>query len=91
MDDEDSGFDPPDPGESPDRIALRRETIAAIQRGLLTLPLDMRVAVVLYDVQGFSYDEIAEVTGASLGTVKSRISRGRGHLRDFLRANRELP
>lgn len=87
---DEGGFDPPDPADSPERIALRRETVAAIQKGLLTLPLDMRTAVVLYDVQGLSYDEIAEVTAVSLGTVKSRISRGRAKMRDYLTAHREL-
>jgi RNA polymerase sigma-70 factor (ECF subfamily) len=48
---------------------------------LLRLPEDQRFAVILCDVQGFSYDEIAEATKASLGTVKSRIARGREKLR----------
>ena len=84
------GFDPPDPADSPDRLVLRRESIAAIQRALLELPLDQRTAVVLYDVQGLSYDEIAEIGGVSLGTVKSRISRGRAKLRGLLGNPREL-
>jgi RNA polymerase sigma-70 factor (ECF subfamily) len=45
---------------------------------------------VLSDVQGLSYQEIAQITGLSLGTVKSRLSRGRAKLRDYLMAQREL-
>jgi RNA polymerase sigma-70 factor (ECF subfamily) len=49
-----------------------------------TLPVDQRVVLVLYDVEGYSYNEIVELTGAPIGTVKSRLSRGRIRLRDFL-------
>jgi RNA polymerase sigma-70 factor (ECF subfamily) len=73
-----------DPGETPEDVVLRRELLASVQEGLLTLPVDQRLAVILYDVQGLSYDEIAQATRASLGTVKSRLSRGRAHLRAFL-------
>jgi RNA polymerase sigma-70 factor (ECF subfamily) len=79
-----------DPAESPEEYALRQELSNAIQIGIGTLPSDQRVALVLYDVQGLSYQEIAEVTGVSLGTVKSRLSRARGKLRDFLLQEREL-
>ncbi|MCB0124522.1 MAG: winged helix-turn-helix transcriptional regulator [Caldilineaceae bacterium] len=48
------------------------------------MPLDQRTAVVLFDVEGYSYNEIADITGVSLGTVKSRINRGRVRVRDFL-------
>lgn len=56
-----------------------------IQAGLNTLSDDHRTAVVLSDIEGLSYDEVAAVTGAKLGTVKSRIHRGRTQLRDYLR------
>ena len=79
-----------DPGESPEEHALRQELSRAIQVGIGTLPPEQRVALVLSDVQGLSYQEIAEVTGASLGTVKSRLSRARGKMRDFLLEQREL-
>ena len=49
-----------------------------------------RIALVLSDVQGMSYEEIAEVMEVALGTVKSRLARGRSKLRDYLRANGEL-
>jgi RNA polymerase sigma-70 factor (ECF subfamily) len=79
-----------DPGESPEEYTLRQELSRAIQVGMGTLPSEQRVALILSDVQGLSYQEIAEVTGASLGTVKSRLSRARGKLRDFLLEQREL-
>jgi RNA polymerase sigma-70 factor (ECF subfamily) len=56
----------------------------------MRLPLDQRVAVVLCDVQGLSYEEIGEALGISLGTVKSRISRGRARLRHILLEREEL-
>ena len=51
---------------------------------------DQRAAIVLYDVEGYDYAEIAEMTGVSLGTVKSRIHRGRLALRDLLGDRMEL-
>lgn len=68
----------------PDRHLLSRELDEALRRGLKALPFDQRAAVVLRDVEGLSYEEIAEIMGAQLGTVKSRISRGREHLRSLL-------
>lgn len=79
-----------DPADSPDVVALQRETAQVLQEGLLSLPDDQRVAIVLADVHGLSYEEIAAATASPLGTVKSRISRGRMHLRDYLRRHGEL-
>lgn len=90
-DDDGVGFELPDKGESPDDVALRRELGAAIQRGLADLPEEQRVVLILSDVQGMAYEEIATITGANLGTVKSRLSRGRARLRDILRAGELLP
>ena len=59
-----------------------------IETALATLPPDFRAAVVLCDVEGLSYEEIAEIMGAKLGTVRSRIHRGRTMLRKAL-AHRE--
>ncbi len=84
--------EPPElPGgsENPEERALRREVRAQIQEALLTLPPDQRTVVVLSDVQGMSYEEIAEITQTNLGTVKSRLSRAREQLRIILSA-REL-
>ncbi len=57
-----------------------------LQALLLDLPPDYRVAVVLKDVLSFSYEEIADIVGAPIGTVRSRIHRGRGRLREALSA-----
>ena len=76
--------------ESPEEHALRSELGAEIQRGLDSLSREQRLAVVLVDIQGFSYEEAAQVMGASVGTVKSRLNRARGNLRDFLRQHSEL-
>ena len=61
-----------------------------LRRGLSTLPEDQRLAVALCDLHGFDYAAIADMTSAELGTVKSRINRGRRRLRDHLLAHREL-
>jgi RNA polymerase sigma-70 factor (ECF subfamily) len=61
-----------------------------MQAGIQTLPGDQRVTLVLSDVQGFSYQEIAEMTDVPLGTVKSRLARARGKLRDYLHDQGEL-
>ena len=76
--------------ESPEDYAERRELNRAIQGGLDALPQDQRMSLLLVDVQGMSYEEAALVMGCSLGTVKSRISRGRRGLRDILRGAGEL-
>jgi RNA polymerase sigma-70 factor (ECF subfamily) len=91
MDAEDSSFEPHDPHETPDEFALRRELGAAIQQGLAVLPEDQRVVLILSDIQGMSYHEIAQIVDANLGTVKSRLSRGRARLRDVLQAGELLP
>ncbi len=77
--------------ESPEEYALRRELDGEIQKSLSMLPPQQRMAVVLCDVQGFSYDEISKIMGCSIGTVRSRISRGRAQLRDYLSARELLP
>ncbi|RRR72668.1 MAG: sigma-70 family RNA polymerase sigma factor [Candidatus Viridilinea halotolerans] len=90
--DEDSpAFDRPDEGESPDDVALRHELAAAIEAGLAQLPVEQRIVVILSDIQGLAYEEIAAVTESNLGTVKSRLSRGRSRLRAILRAGELLP
>ncbi len=76
--------------EGPESYAARQELSHAIQRGLTELPEDQRVILVLSDVQGMSYDEIASITLTNLGTVKSRLSRARAKLRDYLLAQGEL-
>lgn len=91
--DEDTGprLDLPDLAESPDEVVLRRELAQALERGIAQLPEDQRIVVILSDIQGLAYDEIAAVTNTNLGTVKSRLSRARARLRDMLRAGELLP
>ena len=77
-------------GERPEDYAERQEMARMIQTGIETLPPDQRITLALSDVQGLSYQEIAEATEVSLGTVKSRLARARGKLRDYLQAQGEL-
>jgi RNA polymerase sigma-70 factor (ECF subfamily) len=74
----------------PEEHAERAEMARAIQVCIETLPADQRTTLVLSDVEGLSYEEIAETTEVALGTVKSRLARARGKLRDCLRAQEEL-
>jgi RNA polymerase sigma-70 factor (ECF subfamily) len=76
--------------ERPEDYALRQELNDLIQQGIGSLSPDQRTVLVLSDVQGFAYQEIADITGVSLGTVKSRLSRARGKLRDYLVKYEEL-
>jgi RNA polymerase sigma factor (sigma-70 family) len=80
-----------DTAESPDDFALRRELAAAIQDGLTALPDEQRIVLILSDIQGLAYEEIAQITNSNLGTVKSRLSRGRARLREVLKAGELLP
>jgi RNA polymerase sigma-70 factor (ECF subfamily) len=73
--------------ETPEDFAQRRELAREIQTCLDTLPDDMKAAVIMSDVMGMDYNEIAANTGAALGTVKSRLSRARARMRDCLRQN----
>jgi RNA polymerase sigma-70 factor, ECF subfamily len=68
----------------PERIALHAERSRVIAGAMAHITDDQRTAIVLYDIEGYDYAEIADMTGVSLGTVKSRIHRGRLALRDIL-------
>jgi RNA polymerase sigma-70 factor (ECF subfamily) len=83
--------EPRDNDPTPEEVAIRADLQQHIQRCLMSLPYDQRLVVVLSDVQGMSYEEVAEGTGMALGTVKSRLSRGRAALRDLLTTAGELP
>lgn len=82
--------DPIDEDESPEERVVRRELADVLREGLDQLPPDQRIVVVLSDIQGFSYEEMSAATRTPLGTVKSRLNRGRAHLRDFLGRHGEL-
>jgi RNA polymerase sigma-70 factor (ECF subfamily) len=73
-----------DPGRSPFELALNREAQVLIEDALAQLNPNFRAAVVLRDIEELSYEEIAEVLQLSIGTVKSRILRGREALRKLL-------
>ncbi|HZA22052.1 MAG TPA: sigma-70 family RNA polymerase sigma factor, partial [Dehalococcoidia bacterium] len=85
-----SAVDFPSSEESPEDYVERGELRRTIEAGLASLPEERRLALLLVDVQGMSYEETAQIMDCSLGTVKSRVSRGRSELRDFLRATGEL-
>jgi RNA polymerase sigma-70 factor (ECF subfamily) len=74
----------PDPGRSPYQTAVDRETRALIESALQKVSPNYRAALVLREVEGLSYEEISDVLEVSLGTVKSRILRGRESLRKYL-------
>jgi RNA polymerase sigma-70 factor (ECF subfamily) len=82
-------IDVPDPGAGPEMATLRGEQARTIQAALLRLPADQRLAIVMCDIQGFAYDEIASAMACSVGTVKSRIARGREKLRRELASMKE--
>ena len=69
---------------TPEQIVLRDRFEADVQRALDSLPPQFRAAVVLCDIEGLSYEEVAETLGVKLGTVRSRIHRGRAMLRESL-------
>jgi RNA polymerase sigma-70 factor (ECF subfamily) len=70
--------------EHPEAFATRTELSTYLEQALDQLPIDQRTAVILSDIHGHSYDEIATITGVAVGTVKSRISRARSKLREVL-------
>lgn len=74
--------------EGPLRSLERSERVALVHRGLRALPLDLREPLILCDLQGLAYVDAAKTLGVPLGTVKSRINRGRLELAKRLRARR---
>ena len=84
------GWAPSDERGSPERHALRAEAARVLHQAIRELPDDMRAAVVLRDIQGCAYEEIARALDINVGTIKSRISRGREKLREKLKENPEL-
>jgi RNA polymerase sigma-70 factor, ECF subfamily len=83
---EEREFNPPDLTPLQDAVLVDTERRQAVARAISTLPEKYRAPLVLRDVEGKSYDEIAHILETSEGTVKSRISRARGFLRDKLSA-----
>jgi RNA polymerase sigma-70 factor (ECF subfamily) len=88
---DDETWQPPaGPEAEPERSALELERGRVLHAALASITSDQRHAIVLFDVEGFDYQEIADLTGVSLGTVKSRIHRGRLALRDRLASSMSL-
>jgi RNA polymerase sigma-70 factor (ECF subfamily) len=74
----------------PDRVLEQRETAGLVWQALDALPFDQRTAIVLREIHGLSYDEIAASLGVAVGTVKSRLARARTTLRSSLRSHDRL-
>ena len=88
---EDEAWQPPaDPTQGPEQRVIAKHRQAALARAMAGITPDQRAAIILFDVQGYDYAEIAEMTSVSVGTVKSRIHRGRMALRDLLADDMEL-
>lgn len=74
----------PDSHRSPEERAIARNTVESVEQALDQLPAIYREAVLLRDIEGLTYEEISHVLGQRLGTVRSRIARGRDRLRVLL-------
>jgi RNA polymerase sigma-70 factor, ECF subfamily len=72
--------------EIPDRVLFDEALGAEVETALAQVPEDFRLAVILSDIEGMSYQEIADATGVPIGTVRSRLARGRAILRKHLEA-----
>lgn len=83
-DDDVTWAEPVAPGPDLTQLAGDREALAAVESALGTLPAEQRTALLLRDVEGFAYEEIAVITSVEIGTVKSRIHRGRLAVRNAL-------
>jgi RNA polymerase sigma-70 factor (ECF subfamily) len=83
-DDEVAWAEPVAPGPDLTQLAGDREALAAVETALEALPAEQRTALLLRDVEGFAYEEIAVITSVEIGTVKSRIHRGRLAVRNTL-------
>ncbi|MBF0563679.1 MAG: sigma-70 family RNA polymerase sigma factor [Nitrospirae bacterium] len=78
-------YEIPDVKMAPDKAIENKELESIIHKAIMSLPSEQRTVVVLRDVEGLSYEEISAITGFNLGTVKSKLSRARLHLRDKLK------
>ena len=83
--DGDQAWDVPDSTYAPDLALMGANLEEPLQNGLNRMTPEFRIAVVLADIEGLSYEEVAEVMETTVGTVRSRIHRGRKQLRNYLR------
>ncbi len=88
---DDVQLDIADISQSPELLLERSLTRESVRRGLKALPEDYREILLLREIQGLSYDEIAEALNIEVGTVKSRIFRGRKKLCDYLIKDGNIP
>jgi RNA polymerase sigma-70 factor (ECF subfamily) len=81
------GYEPAsnDPSVDPERVAVRAEQARLLKKAISSLSEKLRTAIILHDVEGLSQEEVAEILKVPVGTVKSRVSRGRFELRNLLR------
>ncbi len=75
-----------DLAESPFDLAVRQENRARVEKALCQVPEPFRTTLILRDIDGFAYEEVAAIEGVNLGTVKSRLVRGRACLKALLTA-----
>ena len=87
---EDTTWEPRSKDASPEDQAMNAELAAEIARAFDALSPDHRAVLALADVEGFSYEEVAQAVGCSVGAVKSRLSRARARVRDHFAQRREL-
>ncbi len=88
--DMDDGIPIPDDAPSPEQAAQQNELNSAIQNCISSLSESQRTVMVMSDIEGMSYQEIVDILGMNLGTVKSRLSRARVSIRDCLQSVQEL-
>jgi RNA polymerase sigma-70 factor, ECF subfamily len=79
-----------DHAESPYELALQSENRARVEQALMRVPEPFRTTLILRDIEGFVYEEVAEMQGVNLGTVKSRLTRGRAYLKLVLTAPEKM-
>ena len=80
-----------DPGESPFEMAMHAESRARVEAALSKVSEPFRTTLILRDIEGFVYEEVAEIQGVNLGTVKSRLVRGRALLKAILAESNPAP
>ncbi len=88
---EEDGFAPVDESPAPDEALLRAESAKHIREGIDTLPAGMRTVLILYALEGLGYEQIAQATNTSVGTVKSRLNRARQKLALYLAEGNNPP
>lgn len=89
-DDDHEPYDPPDPGADPAELVAAGIVDTVLLEALAALPFEQRQVLLLADVHGFQYEEIVAITGAGMGTVKSRLFRARERMRAALARHPEL-